>query len=138
MCSGYTSVLDIFAEELNLQQTTYTLLTTDSTPQPPRLHSQFSHSLITFTITMGSQADDGPLGKEFTRTVIESMGPKTSPRMREVMSSLITHLHEFATEVQLTTDEWMAGVQMINWAGQMSDEKRNEGQLLCDVLGIES
>lgn len=87
---------------------------------------------------MGSQVDNGPLGKEFTKTVIESMGPNTSPRLREVMTSLITHLHEFATEVQLTTDEWMAGVQMINWAGQMSDEKRNEGQLLCDILGLES
>lgn len=27
---------------------------------------------------------------------------------------------------------------MINWAGQMSDNKRNEGQLLCDVIGLES
>ncbi|KAH7353711.1 Intradiol ring-cleavage dioxygenase, core [Plectosphaerella cucumerina] len=87
---------------------------------------------------MGSQVDNAPLGKEFTKMVIESMGPGTEPRMREVMSSLITHLHQFATEVQLTTDEWMAGVQMINWAGQMSDEKRNEGQLMCDVLGLES
>lgn len=82
-------------------------------------------------------ADDG-LGPEFTRTVIESMGPATSPRLREVMSSLIRHVHDFAREVQLTTDEWMAGVQLINWAGQMSNEKRNEGQLLCDVLGLES
>ncbi|GJN82762.1 catechol dioxygenase [Purpureocillium lilacinum] len=82
--------------------------------------------------------DDDGLGPEFTRTVIESMGPATSPRLREVMSSLIRHVHDFAREVQLTTDEWMAGVQLINWAGQMSNEKRNEGQLLCDVLGLES
>ena len=78
------------------------------------------------------------LGSEFTRNVIESMGPKTSPRMREVMGALIKHVHDFARDVQLTTDEWMAGVQMINWAGQMSDNKRNEGQLLCDVIGLES
>jgi len=32
----------------------------------------------------------------------------------------------------------MQGVEMINWAGKMSDEKRNEGQLLCDVIGLES
>lgn len=88
---------------------------------------------------MGSQVDaNAPLGKEFTQQVIDSMGPGTDPRMREVMSSMIRHLHEFAIEVQLTTDEWMAGVQMINWAGQMSDDKRNEGQLVCDVLGLES
>lgn len=74
----------------------------------------------------------------FTQKVIESMGPKTSPRMREVMSALIPHLHDFAREVELTVDEWMAGVQMINWAGKMSDERRNEGQLMCDVVGLES
>ncbi|EXJ93936.1 hypothetical protein A1O1_02329 [Capronia coronata CBS 617.96] len=74
----------------------------------------------------------------FTRRVIEAMGPKTSPRMREVMTSLITHLHDFAREVELTVDEWSAGVDLINWAGKMSDDKRNEGQLVCDVVGLES
>jgi catechol 1,2-dioxygenase len=54
------------------------------------------------------------------------------------MGSLIKHIHDFAREVQLTTDEWMAGVQMINEAGQMSNDRRNEGQLLCDVIGLES
>lgn len=87
---------------------------------------------------MGSQVETGPLGSEFTKKVVESMGPKTPPRLREIMSSLIRHLHEFTIETQLTTDEWMIGVNAINWAGQMSDDKRNEGQLMCDVLGIES
>lgn len=77
-------------------------------------------------------------GQAFTKEVINSMGPKTSPRLRELMSSLISHIHDFARETQLTTDEWMIGVNMINWAGQMSDDKRNEGQLLCDVIGLES
>ena len=87
---------------------------------------------------MGSQVESAPLGSEFTKKVIESMGPNTPPRLREIMSSLIRHLHEFTIETQLTTDEWMLGVNTINWAGQMSDDKRNEGQLMCDVLGIES
>lgn len=54
------------------------------------------------------------------------------------MTSLTRHLHDFAREVELTVDEWMQGVELINWAGQMSDEKRNEGQLVCDVVGLES
>lgn len=89
---------------------------------------------------MGSLSQPGnhTLGDEFTRDVISSMGPKTDPRLREVMSSFIKHIHDFAREVQLTTDEWMLGVSMINQAGQMSDAKRNEGQLLCDVIGLES
>lgn len=88
---------------------------------------------------MSSGNENGaPLGQEFTQNVIDSMGPKTSPRTREIMTALIKHVHDFAREVQLTTDEWMAGVQMINAAGQMSNDKRNEGQLLCDVIGLES
>lgn len=87
---------------------------------------------------MSSQIDGAPLGKEFTQKVVEAMGPATPPRLREIMSSLIRHLHEFAIETQLTTDEWMLGVNALNWAGQMSNEKRNEGQLMCDVLGLES
>lgn len=74
----------------------------------------------------------------FTDTVINATGPKASPRMREVMTSLIRHLHDFAREVELTVDEWAEGVALINWAGQMSTEKRNEGQLVTDVVGLES
>jgi catechol 1,2-dioxygenase len=58
--------------------------------------------------------------------------------MREVMPALIRHLHDFAREIDLTVDEWAAGVSLVNWAGRMSTDRRNEGQLLCDVLGLES
>lgn len=74
----------------------------------------------------------------FTQHVIESIGPKCTPRMRKVMSSLIQHVHDFARENELTVDEWMEGVELLNWAGRMSDNKRNEGQLVCDVIGLES
>ncbi|KAE8143879.1 Intradiol ring-cleavage dioxygenase [Aspergillus pseudotamarii] len=74
----------------------------------------------------------------FTNNVINAMGPKTSPRLRQLMTGLIKHVHDFARENELTVDEWMAGVKLLNWAGQMSDDKRNEGQLLCDVIGLES
>ncbi|KAL4955881.1 Intradiol ring-cleavage dioxygenase [Aspergillus filifer] len=74
----------------------------------------------------------------FTDNVVNAMGENVNPRFRQLMSSLIRHVHDFARENELTVDEWMAGVQLINWAGQMSDAKRNEGQLLCDVIGLES
>jgi catechol 1,2-dioxygenase len=87
---------------------------------------------------MGSKVESGSLGSEFTQMVVNSMGPNTPPRLREIMSSLIRHLHEFTIETQLTTDEWMIGVNAINLAGKMSDDKRNEGQLMCDIIGLES
>ena len=75
---------------------------------------------------------------DFTQHVINATGPKATARTKEVMSSLIRHMHDWAREVELTVDEWMDGVNMINWAGQMSDAKRNEGQLICDIVGLES
>ncbi|KAL2868036.1 intradiol ring-cleavage dioxygenase [Aspergillus lucknowensis] len=74
----------------------------------------------------------------FTDNVISAMGKNVNPRFRQLMASLIRHVHDFARENELTVDEWMAGVQLMNWAGQMSDAKRNEGQLVCDVIGLES
>lgn len=87
--------------------------------------------------TNGDNASSG-FDPTFTQNVIDAMGPKTTPRMRQVMTCLIKHIHDFAREVELTTDEWMEGVQMMNWAGQMSNDCRNEGQLVCDVIGLES
>ncbi|KIM97585.1 hypothetical protein OIDMADRAFT_169479 [Oidiodendron maius Zn] len=75
---------------------------------------------------------------KFTQHVIDTIGPKTSPRNREVLSALISHLHDFAREVELTVDEWMMGVRFVNSIGQISDAKRNEGQRISDVLGLES
>lgn len=74
----------------------------------------------------------------FTDSVINACGPKTNPRLRQLMASLIRHIHDFARENGLTVDEWMKGIEMVNWAGQMSNDQRNEGQLLCDVIGLES
>ncbi|PGH20103.1 hypothetical protein AJ80_03671 [Polytolypa hystricis UAMH7299] len=84
-----------------------------------------------------SQKESG-LGPAFTQSVINAIGPNTSPRMRTVMASFIQHIHSFARDVDLTVEEWTAGVDMINWAGQMSNDRRNEGQLMCDIIGLES
>lgn len=74
----------------------------------------------------------------FTDHVTSAIGPKTSPRMRQLMTGLIRHAHDFCRENEVTVDEWMAAVNLMNWAGRMSDNKRNEGQLVCDVIGLES
>ncbi|CAI6063558.1 hypothetical protein V2G26_011283 [Clonostachys chloroleuca] len=78
------------------------------------------------------------LGDDFTNAVIAATGPKADPRVRTVFASLIRHLHDFTRENQITVDEWTKAVSLMNRAGQMSNEKRNEGQLVCDVLGLES
>jgi catechol 1,2-dioxygenase len=75
---------------------------------------------------------------DFTRSVIETMGPAVSERNRLVFTSLFKHLHDFAREVELTTEEWMAGVHFMNTVGQISTPVRNEMHRLSDVVGLES
>ncbi len=58
------------------------------------------------------------------------------PRLAKLMPALIKHLHAFAKEVELTTEEWMAGIQWITAVGQISDEKRLEAILASDVFGL--
>lgn len=63
-------------------------------------------------------------------------GTARDPRLAEVLTSLVRHLHEFSREVRLTEDEWMAGIQWLTRAGQLSDDKRQELILASDVLGL--
>ncbi|KAI9690070.1 MAG: hypothetical protein M1820_010048 [Bogoriella megaspora] len=74
----------------------------------------------------------------FTQAVIDATGPKALPRLKQVMPSLIRHMHDFCRENQITIDEWMAAVNLMNEAGQMSNDRRNEGQLVLDILGLET
>lgn len=76
--------------------------------------------------------------ERFTDTVVNAMGPKTSPRVREVMTALIRHMHDFAREVNLTTAEYLAACDFVVRIGQMSDERRNEAILASDIFGLES
>jgi hydroxyquinol 1,2-dioxygenase len=52
------------------------------------------------------------------------------------MSSLVRHLHAFVREVELTEEEWLAGIQFLTATGQKCDEKRQEFILLSDTLGV--
>lgn len=66
------------------------------------------------------------------------MGEDVNPRLREVMQSLVTHLHDFAKDVNLTHEEWETGISFMERAGEISDEARHEFVLLSDVLGLSS
>lgn len=71
-----------------------------------------------------------------TETVNARMGDDISPRLREVMASLIKHLHGFVKDVELTQDEWEAAIDFLTRTGQLSDDKRQEFILLSDTLGV--
>jgi hydroxyquinol 1,2-dioxygenase len=57
-------------------------------------------------------------------------------RLKEVMEAAIRHLHAFVREVDLTRDEWMAGIKFLTATGQMCSDTRQEFILLSDTLGV--
>lgn len=59
-----------------------------------------------------------------------------SPRVRYVFDRLVTHLHDFARETCLSTEEWQTGIDFLTAAGQISDDLRAELILLSDTLGM--
>jgi len=71
-----------------------------------------------------------------TEAVLNKIGDNTQPRVKEIMESLVRHAHEFIREVNLTSDELLYGARFIQDVGKISDDKREEGVLLGDVLGM--
>jgi hydroxyquinol 1,2-dioxygenase len=71
-----------------------------------------------------------------TQAVLERFADTPNPRLKEIVNSLVQHLHDFARDVKLTEDEWMKGIQYLTATGQKCDAKRQEFILLSDVLGL--
>ena len=71
-----------------------------------------------------------------TQAVIARFADTPDPRLKEIVTSLVQHLHAFAREVRLTEAEWMAGIQFLTATGHTCDDKRQEFILLSDVLGL--
>ena len=74
--------------------------------------------------------------ENLTRAVLETFKNSTSERFHEIMQSLVTHLHNFIRDVNLTEDEWFKGIDYLTRTGHITDEKRQEFVLLSDVLGV--
>ena len=72
-----------------------------------------------------------------TAEAIDRIANTPNPRLKKIMTSLMTHLHEFAREVELTQEEWFEGIQFLTQTGHLSDnKKRQEFVLLSDALGL--
>ena len=71
-----------------------------------------------------------------TDAVLGTMSDNTQPRLKEIMTSLIRHLHAFAREVELTPDEWMAAIEFLVRVGETTKTDRNEFILGSDTLGV--
>ena len=74
--------------------------------------------------------------RNITAAVAEAFQGTPDPRLKQVMSALVRHLHEFVREVDLTQEEWSFAIDYLTRTGQACSEKRQEFVLLSDTLGI--
>ena len=58
------------------------------------------------------------------------------PRLREVMSALVEHLHRFVLDVKLTPEEWREAISLLTATGHITSEERQEFILWSDALGV--
>ena len=71
-----------------------------------------------------------------TDVVLARMGPNVDPRLKEVMGSIVRHLHEAVKELRPSHEEWTQAIQFLTRTGQMCGDGRQEYILLSDTLGV--
>jgi len=64
-----------------------------------------------------------------TDLAVERWATAKDPRLAEIMTAFVRHLHDFAREVRLTEAEWMAAIQWVNRTGGIVN--------LTDAIGID-
>jgi hypothetical protein len=74
--------------------------------------------------------------QSLTQAVIERLGDCNDARFKQVMTSLVQHLHDFARDVDLKPQEWINAIQFLTDTGKACNDKRQEFILLSDTLGL--
>jgi hydroxyquinol 1,2-dioxygenase len=73
---------------------------------------------------------------EITEAAVASFVDCPDERLRELMQSLVRHLHAFATETRLSEDEWRVMIRTLTDTGRITDERRQEFILWSDTMGL--
>lgn len=73
---------------------------------------------------------------DVTPAVLKVMEQTTDPRLREIMVSLIKHLHGFIRETGLSEDEFRSATAVLNEIGALASDSHNEFVLMSGSLGV--
>jgi hydroxyquinol 1,2-dioxygenase len=71
-----------------------------------------------------------------TQEVLARYEKTPDPRLRQIMLSLIKHIHGFAKEVKLTSEEWHFAIQYLEESGKWCMPGRSEFMIFSDALGL--
>jgi|HubBroStandDraft_1064217.scaffolds.fasta_scaffold02211_10 hydroxyquinol 1,2-dioxygenase len=64
------------------------------------------------------------------------MGPDIDPRLRQIMTTIVRHLHAAVKEIEPSHDEWLQAIRFLTETGHKCTEWRQEFILLSDTLGV--
>jgi protocatechuate 3,4-dioxygenase beta subunit len=73
---------------------------------------------------------------EVTDAVLEAFSRADQPRLREILLSLVRHLHGFVREVRLTEREFQEAARIVAALGQKTTASHNEVVLMAGSLGL--
>ena len=71
-----------------------------------------------------------------TKAVLARLEGAQDARFKQIMASVVTHLHAVVRETGLTEKEWMEAIRFLTATGKKCDERRQEFILLSDTLGV--
>jgi hydroxyquinol 1,2-dioxygenase len=74
--------------------------------------------------------------KKLTGEVLYRIRNTRNPRLKQIMTSFIRHMHDFVREVKPTQEEWFQGIRFLTETGHWSTGKRQEFILMSDTLGV--
>lgn len=74
--------------------------------------------------------------ENLTEAVVERFANTPDPRLKQLVTGLVRHLHAYVRDVEPTFDEWMAAINFLTRTGQTCTDRRQEFILLSDTLGI--
>ena len=73
---------------------------------------------------------------DVTRAVLAEMHRTPDPRTKDLLSSLVRHLHAFVRETRMTEKEFQAAIGYLNAIGQKTTPSHNEAMLVAGALGV--
>ena len=74
--------------------------------------------------------------EQVTQAVLDEMKRTSDARTKEILASLVRHLHGFAREVKLTEKEFDQAINYVAALGQLTTESHNEVRLMAGSLGL--
>src|SRR5438445_11087133 len=75
---------------------------------------------------------------DVTKDALQVMERTNDPRLREIMVSLVKHLHGFVRDVRLTEVEFRQATAILNEMGKLTTDTHNEPVLMAGSLGVSS